>query len=72
MPDNPQPEIRTPQSRRLARQKRIVMAASCLLIVGGFIVFFAVKRLPLPMRFMVAMTDIVGGMVLIILANRKE
>jgi hypothetical protein len=72
MPDDPQSEIRTLQSTRLARQKRIVIAASCLLIVGGFVVLFAVKRLPLPMRFMVGLTDVVGGIVLLVLAQRKE
>ena len=72
MPNNPQSEIRTPHSDRLARQKRIVVVASCLLIVGGFVVLLAVKRLPLPMRFMVGLTDVVGGIVLLVLANRKE
>jgi uncharacterized membrane protein HdeD (DUF308 family) len=56
---------------RLARQKRIVMIASCALIVGGFVVMFFVKRLPLPMRILVGMTDMIGGVVLIILAQKE-
>ena len=72
MRDNPKSEIRTPQSERLARQKRIVLMASCLLIIGGFVVLVAVKRLPLPLRFMVGLTDVVGGIVLLVLVNRKE
>lgn len=58
-------------SARLARQKRIVVMASCLLILGGFVVLIAAKRLPLPSRFMVGLTDVVAGIALLVLANRK-
>jgi uncharacterized membrane protein HdeD (DUF308 family) len=60
-----------PIADKAARQKRIVVITSCLLIVGGFVVLFFVKRLPLPMRVMVGLTDVVGGIVLIVLVSRK-
>jgi hypothetical protein len=55
---------------KLARQKRTVTIIACLLILGGAIILFAVKRMPLPMRIMVGLTDVVGGIVLLVLAQR--
>lgn len=72
----PEPEAerdtaKSAAAARLARQKRIIVIASCALIVGGFVVMFFVKRLPLPARMLVGMTDVVGGIVLIILAKKE-
>jgi uncharacterized membrane protein HdeD (DUF308 family) len=69
---DPEPDpAKSAAAARLARQKRIIVITSCVLIAGGFVVMFFVKRLPLPMRMLVGMTDVVGGVVLIILAQKE-
>ena len=56
---------------RLARQKRIVVISSCVLIVGGLVVLFALKRMPLPLRIGVGLTDLFGGIVLLVMVRQK-
>jgi uncharacterized membrane protein HdeD (DUF308 family) len=54
-----------------ARQKRTLMILSTLLIVGGLIVLFALTRMPLPLRILVGLTDIVAGAVLLVVLRQK-
>jgi uncharacterized membrane protein HdeD (DUF308 family) len=59
-----------PLARR-ARQKRTVTILAILLIVGGAVVLFLLTRMPLPMRILVGLTDLVGGAVLLVVARQK-
>lgn len=54
-----------------ARQKRTLQILSVLLLVGGCVVLFLLKRMPMPMRILVGLTDIVGGAVLLVVVRQK-
>lgn len=58
-------------STRRARQKRVIIILSLLLIVGGLGVLFALERMPLPIRMLVGLTDIVAGLTLLVLVRQK-
>lgn len=61
----------TPPSERLARQKRTVTILAVGLILGGLIVLLALSRMPLPLRILVGLTDLVGGAVLLLVVRQK-
>lgn len=54
-----------------ARQKRTLVILSTLLILGGCVVLFLLKRMPLPMRILVGLTDVVAGAVLLVVVRQK-
>ncbi|HVS54537.1 MAG TPA: hypothetical protein VHD62_19430 [Opitutaceae bacterium] len=56
---------------RRARQKNTVVALSLLLIVAGLLILFVLRRVPLPLRILVGLTDLVGGSVLLVLVRQK-
>ena len=56
---------------RRARQKRTVAVLAALLIVGGLVVLFLLKRMPLPLRMLVGLGDVVAGCVLLVLVRQK-
>jgi hypothetical protein len=58
-------------ARRIARQKTIIQAISIVLIVGGLFILFALKRMPVPVRIIVGLTDIVAGATLLVLVRQK-
>jgi hypothetical protein len=53
------------------RQKRTIIILATLLIIGGLIIVFALQRMPLPMRILVGLTDIVAGLTLLIVVRQK-
>jgi len=53
------------------RQRRTVIALSLVLIAGGLVVLFLLKRIPPPLRILVGLTDLVGGAVLLVLVRQK-
>jgi uncharacterized membrane protein HdeD (DUF308 family) len=57
---------------RVARQKRIVVISACVLIVGGLVVLFLLKQMPLPLRIAVGLTDLFGGIVLLVMVRQKR
>ena len=57
---------------RFARQKRIVVISACVLIGGGLVVLFALGRMPLPLRIAVGLTDVFGGIVLLVLVRQHR
>jgi len=57
---------------RPKRQRTTVIALATLLIVGGLVVLLALRRLPLPMRIMAGLTDILAGVVLLVLVRQKS
>jgi hypothetical protein len=58
-------------SARRARQKIIVTILGFVLIAGGLIVLFALKRMPLPMRLLVGLTDVFAGLTMLVLVRQK-
>jgi uncharacterized membrane protein HdeD (DUF308 family) len=53
------------------RQKRTLVVLASLLIIGGLVVLFLLQRMPLPMRILVGLTDVVGGLALLVLVRQK-
>jgi fatty acid desaturase len=58
-------------SAKRARQKRTITILATLLIVAGLIVLLLLQRMPLPMRILVGLTDVFGGLVLLVLVRQK-
>ena len=58
-------------SPRVARQKAIVTVLGVALIIGGLIILLLLKRMPLPMRMLVGLTDVFAGLTLLILVRQK-
>jgi hypothetical protein len=58
-------------SARRARQKRIITTLAVLLIVGGLVILVALERMPLPIRMLVGLTDIVAGLTLLVVVRQK-
>ena len=54
-----------------ARQKRTIVILACALIVGGLVVLLALSRMPLPLRIIVGLTDLVAGCGLLVLVRQK-
>jgi hypothetical protein len=50
-----------------SRQKVTLLVLATLLFVGGLLVLFALKRLPLPMRIMTGLGDFVAGSALLLI-----
>jgi hypothetical protein len=66
--------IRNPQSairNSPVRQKRTIIVLAVLLIVGGLVVLFLLRRLPLPMRILMGLIDIFAGLGLLVLVRQK-
>jgi hypothetical protein len=61
----------TQNAVRRARQKTIVTILGFGLIAGGLIVLFALKRMPLPMRLLVGLTDVFAGLTMLVLVRQK-
>ncbi len=54
-----------------ARLKRTVLILAPVLILGGIAVLFFLERMPLPLRFLVGLGDIVVGLVLLVLLKQN-
>lgn len=54
-----------------ARLKRTVLILAPALIIGGLAVLFFLERMPLPLRVLVGLGDIVVGLVLLVLLKQK-
>jgi uncharacterized membrane protein HdeD (DUF308 family) len=54
------------------RQRRMVLSLAAFLIVGGLAVLFLLRRMPLPMRILVGLTDVVAGLVLLVVVRQKS
>lgn len=63
---------RDPSAVKLARLKRTVLTLACALVVGGLVVLFALPRVPMPLRIMVGLTDLFGGLVLLVLLRQNR
>ena len=56
---------------RRARQKTTITILAIALIVGGLVVLFALKRMPLPMRLLAGLTDVFAGLTLLVVVRQK-
>jgi hypothetical protein len=56
---------------RARRQKRTLLILASGLIVAGLVVLFFLQRMPLPLRILVGLTDVFGGLVLLVLIRQK-
>lgn len=54
-----------------ARQRRMLLILGPALIVGGLVVLLFLTRMPLPLRILVGLTDIVAGCVLLLVVRQK-
>ncbi|MBL9210880.1 MAG: hypothetical protein JNL92_10465 [Opitutaceae bacterium] len=71
---NPKPPAppAPPAGARLApRQKRTLRLLAGFLILGGLVVLALLDRMPLPLRIIVGLTDIVAGLGLLVLVRQK-
>ena len=59
-----------PAARR-SRQKRTITLIAAVLMLGGIVVLLALQRLPLPLRLLVGLGDIIAGGVLLVLLRQK-
>ena len=68
----PQSEIRNPKLEpERAKLKRTVLILAPVLILGGIAVLLFVDRLPMPLRLIMGLGDIVAGAVLLLLLRQK-
>ena len=54
-----------------ARQRKKVHALAAFLIVSGILLLFVLDRVPLPLRIIAGLGDIVAGAVLLVMARQK-
>jgi len=77
MSENPKSEVRDPKlgglnsERERAKLRRTVLILAPVLILGGLAVLLFVDRMPLPLRLVVGLGDIVAGLVLLVLLRQK-
>jgi uncharacterized membrane protein HdeD (DUF308 family) len=64
-------DIDPPPTTQRARQKRMIVVLAVALIIGGLAVLFLLKRMPLPMRMLVGLTDVIAGLVLLVVVRQK-
>lgn len=57
--------------RRLARQKRILTWLAVFLVVMGAVVLLFLQRMPLPMRLLIGLFDVLAGLVLLLFVRPK-
>lgn len=53
------------------RQKRTIQILAALLIAGGLTVLFLLQKMPLPLRILAGLTDVVAGAVLLVVVRQK-
>ena len=61
----------TVTAARRARQKTIITILAAGLIVGGLVGLLALKRMPLPLRMLVGLTDVFAGLTLLVVVRQK-
>lgn len=54
-----------------ARQKRTLGILAVVLIAGGLVVLLLLQRMPLPLRILVGLSDVIAGCVLLVVLRQK-
>lgn len=62
----------TAEPRLSPRQKRTLRLLAGILIAGGLVVLGLLERMPLPLRIIVGLTDIVAGLGLLVFVRQKQ
>jgi|GEM_PF-5792065 len=71
MSDQPSSPSRVSDSGERSRQKVTLLVLAIVLMLGGFVVLFALKRMPLPMRFLVGLGDVIAACALLMILRQK-
>jgi hypothetical protein len=56
---------------RHARQKRTLSVLAAALIAGGLAVLLLLDRIPLPLRLLIGLGDLIAGAVLLVVVRQK-
>jgi hypothetical protein len=56
---------------RRARQKRTLSVLAAALIAGGLAVLLFLDRIPLPLRLLIGLGDLIAGAVLLVVVRQK-
>lgn len=64
--DQPDPKL----LQTHARQKTTLTVLALVLIAGGLLLLFVLQRLPLPLRIVMGLGDLVAGIVLLVMARQ--
>lgn len=70
-PKPPSPPSPPASARLSTRQKRTLRLLAGFLIIGGLVILLVLDRMPLPMRIMVGLMDVVAGLGLLVLVRQK-
>lgn len=54
-----------------ARQKRTLTILATVLIISGAAVLLLLSRIPLPLRLLIGLTDVIAGCVLVVVLRQK-
>jgi hypothetical protein len=54
-----------------SRQKVLLLVLSGVLMAGGLVILFLLKRMPLPMRLLVGLGDVVAASALLLILRQK-
>lgn len=54
-----------------ARQKRTLTILAPVLILSGLAVLLLLSRIPLPLRLLIGLTDVIAGCVLLVVIRQK-
>jgi hypothetical protein len=72
MPDPiPDPAVDPALQQKLARQRIMLTALAIVLLIAGFVVLLALKKIPLPARLAMSFGDFVGASALLLVLRQK-
>lgn len=60
------------EPRLSAQQRRTLRILAGILIAGGVVVLALLERMPLPLRIIVGLTDVVAGLGLLVFVRQKR
>jgi hypothetical protein len=61
----------SPNPGTRARQRILLTALAAVLLLGGFVVLFALRRIPLPLRLLMGFGDFVAASALLLLVRQR-
>ncbi len=72
MPEPLSDPVKDPAAeRKLTRQKTMLTALAIVLLIAGFVVLLALKKIPLPARLAMSFGDFVGAIALLLVLRQK-
>lgn len=67
----PAPQDAAGTAARRARQRTTVLILATVLILGGILILFVLKKVPAPLRIVIGLSDLFAGLILLVLARQK-